>query len=125
MAVWTAEKPDNEAQFEAFHRDILVASLRESPHFLRARVYRQKSGFEANDRISSPYLFMQEWDSDELPWTELVEAAMTNEWQEMIESGFKYQGGCYHIQSVSKRGDVLDGKTGDSGVEVKIDGPQN
>ncbi|KAF1949583.1 hypothetical protein CC80DRAFT_555158 [Byssothecium circinans] len=124
MAVWTAETPDDVPKFEKFHREVIVGNLRQSPNFMRARVYQQIGGFEPNEKVSSPFLFLHEWDSDELPWAELVDAAMTQEWQENIEGGLKWEGGCYYVKSRSrKEGELVNGKKGDNGIEVRVEAP--
>ncbi|KAF2645978.1 hypothetical protein P280DRAFT_545862 [Massarina eburnea CBS 473.64] len=103
VAVLTAEAPEASTQFHNFHRDVIVGSVRECPNFVRARLYRQVGETQANDKVSSPVMFLHEYSSDELPWTELVDVGMTQEWQDMLESGLNWQGVFYHVQSLGKK----------------------
>ena len=52
---------------------------------------------------SAPYLWVYEWEDDELPWIELTGIAQSAEWVKYIDNGLIFQGMCYYAKRYTER----------------------
>lgn len=100
-----APKPAKHEEFFKFHREGMVEALLQGPNFLRSRIFKQIGRDDENNPnpLSGPYLFIYEWDCEEMPWEELVTVGAKKEWRNNIEDGTIHEVMNYHPTRLSKK----------------------
>ncbi|KAJ4301216.1 hypothetical protein N0V90_003307 [Kalmusia sp. IMI 367209] len=131
ISVVTCETPPPEQieEFWKWQKETYTPLLLEGPTFLRARILKEV-GEERTDSAmpSAPYMWVYEWEDDELPWMELTGAAQSKEWGKLIEGGLIWQGLCYHTKRYSEKFETSlssSGQEEDGDEESETDSSRN
>ncbi|KAL1595880.1 hypothetical protein SLS60_009570 [Paraconiothyrium brasiliense] len=100
-----APTPEQKEGFWKWQKEVFTPSFLEGPTFLRARILKEVGGEAREGSVmpSAPYMWIFEWEDDELPWIELTGAAQSAEWVKYIEGGLIFQGMCYFTKRYTER----------------------
>lgn len=97
-------KPEETEEFWKWQKESYTPTLLEGPTFIRARIYKEVGDpNRAGEVPSGPYMWVYEWEDDELPWMEMTDVGQAKEWVRLVEGGLVWQGLSYNTKRFSEK----------------------